>query len=68
MHKLFPHRKVYTLENGRSFQINGYGTVFCISDIIEDPHLPGYMDITDAITSPTYEEVIEVMKLVNEEC
>lgn len=65
MYLIFPHKPVYTLESGRAFQINGYGTVFCVSDIVDDLHLPGYMDLTEAICSPTYEEQTQVLELAS---
>lgn len=57
--RLFPG-PVYTLNNGRTFQINRYNAVFCVSDIQPDPHLPGCSDITEAICSPTWLESLAV--------
>jgi hypothetical protein len=65
MYLIFPHKPIYTLENGRTFQVNNYGTVFCVSDIVDDPDLPGYMDLTEAICSPTYEEQKQVLEMVS---
>jgi hypothetical protein len=62
--KLLPDSPVYELSNGTIWQMNRFGTTYRIDLIQPDPHLPGCMDITDAITScPTIEELREIYQL-----
>jgi hypothetical protein len=52
--KLIENRPVYEY-NGRFYQLNRTGCPFDVTAVQPDPHLPGMLDLTDAICNITWE-------------